>query len=233
MKSAILTLAAAASAISLSACAITPAEMARPAALQSASVTPITGIGGGQKGSFAIGQNTGAFKRSAQKLSFFDLFNMRDGGADFTLQGADFQNAMQVSCVMRERTITIDFVEFKPGPMAFGCDVRSDGQRSPAVFEVQESSPDFTNRQQRRGSVMIDGAVLDIRSVHEIAGSPLPTSAPMGYVFERNGVAIGGVDLNNGPSVFEAPGATQADHRAVLLAAVALSVFWDPAQLDV
>ena len=133
---------------------------------------------------------------------------------------------------MRERSVTLDIVEFKPGPMALGCDVRSGGQIAPVMLEVQEAAADFTNREQRRGRVMIDGAALDIRSVHEIAGSPLPTAAPMGYVFERNGVAVGGVDLNNGPAVFEAPGATVADRKAVLLAAVALSVFWDPANLD-
>ncbi len=231
MKYAILAMTALA-AITTSACAITPAEMARPAALASATSTPITGIGGGEKGAFAVGQNTGSFQRTATKLSFFDLFNMRDGGANFTLQGADFQTGLQVACTMRERTVTIDVVAFKPGPMALGCDVRSNGQVAPVMLEVQEAAADFTNREQRRGRVMVDGAALEIRSVHEIAGSPLPTAAPMGYVFERNGVAVGGVDLNNGPAVFEAPGASVADRKAVLLAAVALSVFWDPANLD-
>lgn len=231
MKHAILAMTALA-AITTSACAITPAEMARPAALASATSTPITGIGGGEKGAFAVGHNTGSFQRTATRLSFFDLFNMRDGGANFTLQGADFQTGLQVACTMRERTVTIDIVEFKPGPMALGCDVRSDGQIAPIMLEVQEATADFTNREQRRGRVMVDGAALEIRSVHEIAGSPLPTAAPMGYVFERNGVAVGGVDLNNGPAVFEAPGASVADRKAVLLAAVALSVFWDPANLD-
>lgn len=231
MKPAILAMAALA-AITTSACAITPAEMARPVALQSASATPITGFGGGERGSFAVGQNTGSFSRSATKLSFFDLFNMREGGANFTLQGADFQNGLQVACTMRERSVTIDIVEFKPGPMALGCDVRSGGQIAPVMLEVQEAAADFTNREQRRGRVMVDGAALDIRSVHEIAGSAFPTAAPMGYVFERNGVAIGGVDLNNGPAMFEAPGASAADRKAVVLAAVALSVFWDPANID-
>lgn len=219
--------------ITLPACAIRPAEMARPASLASAETLPITGIGGGETGSFAIGQNTGAFRRSAQELSFFSVFNMKDGGASFSLQGADFRDGLQVSCTMRERSITIDIVEFKPAPMAYGCDVSSQGQRIAAVLEVQESAPDFTNRQQRRGGVMIDGVMLDIRSVHEIDGSPFPTSAPIGYVFERGGLAIGGVDLNNGPLVYEAPSASAADHRAVVLAALALSVFWDPAALEI
>lgn len=232
MKPAILAMAALA-AITTSACAITPAEMARPVALQSASATPITGIGGGERGSFAVGQNAGSFQRTATKLSFFDLLHMRDGAANFSLTGADFRNGVQVDCTMRERTLTIDVVEFKPGPMALGCDVRSGGMPMPAMLEIQEAAPDWTNRQQRRGAVIVDGSRLDIRSVHEIAGSPLPTSAPMGYVFERNGIAIGGVDLNNGPSVYEAAGASEADRRAVLLAAVTLSVFWDPASLEI
>jgi hypothetical protein len=45
-------------------------------------------------------------------------------------------------------------------------------------------------------------------------------------------VAVGGVEINGDPVLFEAPGASAADRKAVLLAAVALSVFWDPANLD-
>jgi hypothetical protein len=231
MKTAALAMVATA-AISLSACAIRPAEMARPASLENARTIPIDGIGWEQTGAFAVGQNAGDFSRSATQLSFFDLLNMRDGGARFTLNGADFREPLQVSCTMRERSITLDIVEFKPSPMAYGCDVRASGKPVPVRFEVQESAPDFTNRQQRHGAVMIDGAALKIRSVHAINGSPLPVSAPIGYVFERGGVAVGGVDLNNGPMMFEAPGVSAADRQAVLLASVALSIFWDPAALD-
>jgi hypothetical protein len=57
-------------------------------------------------------------------------------------------------------------------------------------------------------------------------------SAPIGYVFERDGAAIGGVEINGEPVMFAAPGTAPADRRAIVLAAVALSVFWDPANLD-
>jgi hypothetical protein len=232
MKRLSLSLAAIA-ALSASACAIRPAEMARPASLTTASATPITGIGGGERGSFAIGQNSGQFERSAQELSFFGLFNMKDGGVNFSLQGADFAQGLQAACTMRERSVTIDIVEFKPAPMALGCDLRLAGQPVPAVLEIQESAPDFTNRQQRRGVVMIDGVRLDIRSVHDMDGGILPAAQPLGYVFERDGVAIGGVDINGGPAMIETAGLTPADHKAIMLASVALSVFWDPANLEI
>jgi hypothetical protein len=232
MKRLSLSLAAIA-ALSASACAIRPAEMARPASLTTASATPITGIGGGERGSFAIGQNSGQFERSAQELSFFGLFNMKDGGVNFSLQGADFAQGLQAACTMRERSVTIDIVEFKPAPMALGCDLRLAGQPAPAVLEIQEAAPDFTNRQQRRGVVMIDGVRLDIRSVHDMDGGILPAAQPLGYVFERDGVAIGGVDINGGPAMIETAGLTPADHKAIMLASVALSVFWDPANLEI
>ncbi len=217
----------------LSACGmIKPAEMARPAALQAASSTPITGIGGGETGAFTAGQHKGSFKRSASRLSFFELYNMRDGGSAFGLSGPAFAKGVDASCTMKERSITIDIVEFKPAPMGYVCDFRAEGQKMVAALEVQESTPGLTNKHERRGRVMVEGAVLDVHSVHEIAGSVLPVSAPIGYVFERNGVAVGGVEINGNPVMFEAPGASEADRRAILLAAVALSVFWDPANLD-
>lgn len=226
-------LAAATVVVSLSACAaIRPAEMARPAALQTADATPIFGIGGGETGNFTAGQNNGVFSRSATRLSFFELYNMRNGGAKFSLNGPDFTAGVEARCVMKERSVTFDILEFKPAPMAYGCDFASGGQKLAAVFEVQESAPGFTNRQERRGRMMLDGVMLDIRSVHEIAGSILPVSAPIGYVFERGGIAIGGVEINGEPVMFSAPGTNPADRRAIMLAAVALSVFWDPANLD-
>ncbi len=226
-------LAAAAAAVSLSACAaIRPAEMARPASLQMAESTPIFGIGGGETGNFTAGQNNGVFSRSATRLSFFELYNMRDGGAKFSLTGPDFANGLEARCIMKERSVTIDIVEFKPAPMAYGCDFASGGQKLAAMFEVQETAPGLSNKQERRGRMMIGGSMLEIRSVHEIAGSILPVSAPIGNVFERNGAAIGGVEINGDPVMFATPGTTPADRRAIVLAAVALSVFWDPANLD-
>lgn len=227
------SLAASVAALSLSACAgISAAQMARPAALQSATSMPISGIGGGEKGRVVVGQYQGSFSRSATRLSFFELYNMRDGGATFNLHGPHFTNGIEGSCVMKERSVTIDIVEFKPAPMAYGCDFQAGGQRIVAMFEVQESAPGLSNRQERRGEMMIDGAVLEIRSVHDIAGAIFPVSAPIGYVFERNGVAVGGVEINGEPVLFEAPDASAAERKAILLAAVALSVFWDPAKLD-
>jgi hypothetical protein len=72
-----------------------------------------------------------------------------------------------------------------------------------------------------------------VRSVHDVAGGILPVAAPIGYVFERNGIAVGGVEINGDPVVFEAAGVSTAERRAILLASVALSVFWDPANLDI
>jgi hypothetical protein len=217
----------------LSACSsLEEAQMVRPPALQTASSTPISGIGGGQRGSYAAGLHTGSFSRSATKLSFFDLYTARDGGAKFSLTGPEFTRGVDAACKMRERSITIDIVEFKPAAMAFGCDFSSGGTRMAAMLEVQESRPGLTNKQERRGEIMVDGAVLKIRSVHEIAGSILPVPAPIGYVFERKGATVGGVQLNGAPVMFEATGADGADRKAILLAAVALSVFWDPANLE-
>ncbi len=226
-------IAAVGAALSLAACAaIRPAEMARPAGLQAAASTPIFGIGGGERGQFTIGQNNGAFSRSATRLSFFEVYNLRDGGAAFSVSGPDFAAAVEAACTMRERSVTLDIVAFSPAPMAYRCDFRTAGQGMAARLEVQEAAPGLTGRQERRGEVIVGDAVLAIRSVHDLAGAVLPVSAPIGYVFERNGVAVGGVEINGEPVMFEAPGVTSADRRAILLAAIALSVFWDPANLE-
>lgn len=220
-------------AASLGACGLMqPASMSLPNSLQAGQATKISGIGGGETGRFSFGANGGSFSRSATRLSFFDVYTLRDGGAKFTASGPSFGGDVDAACRMKQRTVAFDFVEFRPVPMAYACEFQSGGQAMRALFELQASERGLSNREDRRGRMMLDGAVFDIRSVHDLEGGALPVAAPIGYVFERKGVAIGGVEINGEPRVFEAAGASEADRKAMFMAALALSVFWDPALVE-
>ena len=78
----------------------------------------------------------------------------------------------------------------------------------------------------------IDGETVDIRSVHHLAGTSLPTSTPIGYVFEQRGRPVGAVELNGRPALVVEPGASPELRRTLTLAALALGVFWDPANTE-
>lgn len=71
-----------------SACAgIKPATMRLPAGLDLESRQfPFTGIGGGTRGTFAVGAYHGKFERSEQRLALFDAVEKNYGHADYVMR---------------------------------------------------------------------------------------------------------------------------------------------------
>lgn len=216
---------------------IQEARMELPGNLQSSAETvTISGIGGGQRGSYAAGPYSGAFARSETRLAFFDpLFESRSGSTKFSLQGGELEGAIDAKCSMGERAITIGDISFKPKRMAYRCDFLHDGRAFPARFELQEISEGMggmLSKRERRGEIAIDRAVIQIRSSHRIVGSAFDSATPIGYVFEANGVPVGAVDINGAPVLTMNASTDLAQRRAMLVSALALSIFWDPANSD-
>lgn len=221
------------SALALTGCAISPARMALPGSLAVEQGFAFEGIGAGQHGSFRAGPYIASFQRSDTRLALFDsIFERRAGNTSFALQGPEIDGTIEARCKVRERTITIRIVSFDPGPMAYSCDFLHQGRPIPSRFEVQEARSGLSAmlmRRSRRGEIAFDGVVLQIRSVHQLDGSALETATPVGYLFENAGIAAGAVELNGRPVVRFAPGTDLPTQRAVMVAATALGILWDPA----
>lgn len=226
----------AAAVLALGACAtIEPARMALPAPLLSAGETvAVAGVGAGRSGAFRAGEYFGAFTRSDARLAFFDpLYERRDGRTDFSVSGPDIQGRIAASCTMRERTVTLSIVSFEPHPMAYVCDFQHEGRRLPARLELQAHRHGLGGmmmRQERRGEIAFDRVVLQIRSAHAVQGSSLQMATPIGYVFERDGVPVGAVETNGAPAITYGAEANPETRHAILLASLALGLFWDPAE---
>jgi hypothetical protein len=229
--SAIFLLAAAAS---LSACAtVQPARMALPAALSDHETVPVSGVGGGQRGTFQAGPWQGTFARSDTRLAVFDpLYERRGGRTTVTLVGPADERPLKADCSVRERTVTLGVISFKPKPMSFGCALVSGTAGANGRIELQEAAEGLGGmmmRQERRGELVLEGRTLRIRSVHDLAGSPIQMGTPIGYLFEQEGRPVGAVEVNGSPVIRISRTADAATHRAVLIGAVALGLFWDPA----
>lgn len=229
-----IVLAAGAALVAAGCASIQPAKMAVPPVLAVAETMPVSGIGGGRNGSFTAGPFNGAFTRSASRLAFFDpLYERRDGRTTFTLTGPGINGSLMASCRMRERTVTLGVISFEPHPMAYGCEFTHEGRVIPARFELQshrEGLGGMMRRQERRGEIALDRVILQIRSVHDLQGSPIQMGTPIGYVFEHAGEPVGAVEINGAPMVSYASSTDEETRRAVLVAALALSLFWDPAE---
>lgn len=217
----------------LSACsAIQPARMSLPQSLAgSGDTVVITGVGGGRSGAWAAGPHSGEFRRSLDRISFFNTVGKSAGTTTFSVRGPEIDSAVDVSCFMAERTLTFGVVSFDPTPMSYHCEFTHDGRAIPARFEVQAAQSTLM-KEERRGEIALDRVILQIRSVHRIEGSPLELTTPIGYAFEDNGRPVGAVEINGKPVITYAPGLDAAERRAVLAGSLALALFWDPAQVD-
>lgn len=212
---------------------IRPAQMALPENfLLSTEAIPIHDLGGGTRGSYRVGEYSGSFRRSESRLQFFDVLDLRSGSASFSLAGPLVEGQIEADCRMRERIINIGIVSFTPKRMAYGCDFTVNGRSFPARFEIQEAREGLAGalmKTERRGEVALDRVILQIHSVHDLEGSAFPLATPIGYVFRLDGEAVGAIELNGIPRLFLPRSDDIPLRRAVVTAAMALAVFWDPA----
>ena len=212
----------------LGACA--PAQLDLPNTLASASTrTEFAGFTGWNHGRFTAGNYAGKYERSADRLEFFETFKSQSARAEFVVAGPEIGSTLEARCRMRERSIDTGLVEVVTKPMAYGCDFTAEGRPFPAYFELQEWQSDMFKPYERRGEIALGGEVVQIRSLHRIQGSRLPTMAPIGYLFEQDGRPVGAVELNGKPALIVPTGTDPGLARTLTIAALALGVLYDPA----
>ncbi len=225
------TLATLAAALLAAAC--TPAQMRLPDGLAAAGqVLPVEGIGGGNRGRFYIGAWQGSFTRSEERLALFDALVTNRAGADFIIEGPGISETIEATCRMRERVVELGVVSFTPGRMAYACQFTAEGRSFPARFELQEARTglaDALSRRQRLGEIALGGEVVQIRSVHRVAGSPFELASPIGYIFEQQGREVGAVELNGKARLILADPANEGLARTLTIAGLTLALLRDPA----
>lgn len=208
--------------------AIQPARMALPQGLDAGSERlVITGLGAAPRGQFQAGTASGNFSRSGSRLAVFDALYEEDSAvASFSLVGKE---TIAARCTMKRRTANAGVltVEFKP--MTYAC--RFDGGPRPAELllrEARSTSGPQPMLRQRAGDITLGDVRLQLRSSHALIGSTLPSAAPIGYVFERDARVVAAMEINGTEPVIHSAASAEGERLAVLLAALALALLWDP-----
>lgn len=213
--------------------AIQPARMALPEPLRAAEPLLLEGMGAGQSGAFRMAGYAGQYRRSATRLELFgDLAVFDRGRTSFTVEGMTGE-PLSAKCTMRQTTMTIGVIGFEPKKFAYECDFDHAGKPAALRFTLQEgrdAGVPKTLQAERRGRIDFGGTTLTVRSVHAIEGTPIPAGTPIGYAFEQGGRAVGAVELNGLTPRVWLPSANDDTRRAAVAAALALAIFWDPAQ---
>ncbi|HET9025390.1 MAG TPA: hypothetical protein VFN64_12515, partial [Burkholderiaceae bacterium] len=169
----------------------------------------------------------------ATRLELFGDFAVFDRGrATYTVNGVT-ADPLSARCTVRQTSMTVGIVGFEPKKLAYECDFNEQGKGVGVRFTLQEgrdAGVPKTLQAERRGRIDFHGTTLTMRSVHAVEGSPLPLGTPIGYVFEQDGRAVGAVELNGLTPRLWLPAANDDTRRASVAAAMALAIFWDPAQ---
>lgn len=220
--------------LGLAACAgITPARMAMPAAIGAdVAVTPIVGITPGRSGAFSVGPHSGNYHRGADRLALFDTLLVRNTGhVDFHLDGPDQPRSIDTSCRFSAASSGAGVISVDHSPLRLECRFSSEGKRLAhhlVLNETRTGVADALMRRSRQGRLVWGDQLVTITSVHRLEGSPFETGTPMGYSFAVGDRTIGAVSLANRPTLHIAQAVSDSDRQAVVTAAVALALFWDP-----
>ncbi len=209
--------------------AIRPARMALPASLETGTERlTISGLGSAPRGEFRVGAEGGSFTRSASRLALFDaLYEGESAVASFSFAPP---GAVASRCRMSRRTANVGVLTYEFKPMVYSCSFSGAGE--PALLtlaEARSTSRVESMKRGRGGEVALGDVRLHVRSAHALAGSPMQTAAPIGYVFERDGRAVAAVEINGTePVIILRSDSAARERKAVTLASLALALLWDP-----
>lgn len=190
----------------------------------------ITGMGGWQDGRFRLGASEGRFSRRASRTEIFKTFARNSGRGSFDVAGPELGGSANGHCAFDEREVNLGVAVVPNGRLTYRCQFQRDGRQVDGglfLAEVPNGSGLLAGR-SRAGEVRLGAMVVGIRAIHHAEGGGLPAGTPLGYAFDLNGRQIGAIDLNGGTKTIYAPTRPGPERDAVLMASLALSVFWDP-----
>jgi hypothetical protein len=224
-----LLIAAALAASALTGC-VREARMATPADLQARTEQlEISGMGYGERGDFTLGASQGRFARLAMQTGDgFVVDNV--GRGSFDIAGPELGGRVTAICGSHERAIDIGALVATRDRLAYGCEFERDQVplRGGLLLSEVPTSRSLLAGRTRAGELQIGDVRIGIRAIHDMEGGRIPSRTPLGYAFDIDGRQIGAVDLNGGDKTIYAPRTPGAEREAVLMASVALAIFWDP-----
>ncbi|MBL8330905.1 MAG: hypothetical protein JNJ71_18855 [Rubrivivax sp.] len=196
--------------------------MMLPVGLEAARALPFEGLGAGRSGRFTLEGQTVTFQRKGDSLSVFDKLRLDRVSVGFRHPDAEGR------CDGRATALTVGILDTPARPLALSC--RFAGRVAGELQLTESRLAGAGTRHAREGQAIFGTLVIDIRSEHALAGSPLPLSQPAGYRLMIAGRDIAALDLAGGtPVLRHTEGLEPQVKDAVTQAALALGLLFDPA----
>lgn len=229
-------------ALGLNAGALATARMVLPADFTGYSARiELAGFGGHNKGSYSFSlpagtHYSGEFRRGESRLGIMDPLLVRNkgrGSFSYREPGSDLH--IEAKCEFSKFTINVDNVTFDPKKVAYGCEFRSDSALLGARLHIgqpkrQGMKQKFLARDLRAGEAVHFDQYLTFESVHDYQGTKVASQQPVGYVLRSGDRVVAAVELTDwNPGLYLAADLSTELQRSVLLTALAIAVFRDPA----
>jgi hypothetical protein len=228
-------IAAGLAAASLAGCSVQQARIGVPAHLATdLEMIEVTGMGGGTSGRFQLAGVTGRFTRGAERQAISDPLLVRHrGGGSFQLPASHLGPIVSGRCSYGEQQVNAGPITVTPSRLVYWCDLSRDGRPDGRLVIRDPNAPlgSLSGRYEREGLFDYRGRQLVVRSIHRSQGRSLPLQTPLGYMFIADGREVGAVDLNGPNKTIMVPRAGEY-REAVIAAGLALSIFWDPAEVQ-
>ena len=193
----------------------------------------ITGMGFGERGTFALASSTGNFYRQALSSRHRDFglsperVKTYHGDSGFEVKGPDFAGAVVGSCSHFEQEVGTRNFSVTQAPFQYRCRFFRDGQllHGELLLSAAPRAVGPFTAETRVGRLILGDREIEIQPIHESPNLKIPTSEPLGYRFVSANQDLGAIDLNGERKTVYAPRGG-ADREAVLMASLALSVLW-------
>jgi len=226
----------------LSVAALATARMELPQdLLDNTTRIEFAGFGGHNKGTYAFtspsgDEFSGPFTRGESRFSVGnDLYVSNKGGSSFSFRDPATGRVTDAACQFKKVTVNIDIVTLDPKKVAYQCDFYSDGQLQEWRLVLGQPKrkgfkQKFLAKDLRAGQASLLGQNVVIESVHDYKDSKLSSQAAVGYLLRSGEKVLAAVELTDvNPGLYVVPGLGETEQMAVLVSALAIAVFRDPA----
>jgi hypothetical protein len=176
---------------------------------------------------FAVAEYTGsASSRSSSTRLPWQSRDMARAEFDLALPGGTLQG----DCGGGQSHREILWITFDREPLSYQCEYSGAAPAGARLtLALSRGSVLARLQQPQRAGELVWGDIVLRAETKRIGGLPWGGGRVMGYVFSRDGVEIGGLDLNGFRPTFYLPPQGSPDRDAAAVLAVSLFAFQDPA----
>lgn len=206
-----------------------PAQAAAPAGTEKVKLSGKKGPSLFRPG-FQLGEYDGNATVKSSSSSVTGIFEGNKASVEMTINGPGL-GPVEVACGGGQSRLGLGWITFDRDKLQFLCTLSGPGAGPDATFALAQSKGGgiLKNLQQPQRAAELRFGGLNVRArTEQVGGMPIGGGTPIGYVFSRDGVDVGAVDIGGLQPTAYLPPKGAKDRDAVAVLSLILIFFKDP-----